>query len=369
MAYTVTYATGWEAGVLSFYQQSNWIHSGVVPAINTNANFLHRTLSGVGSNYSLNFNEGNAPTINFISPIFPISSRWVNFWYKTSSTYPAASATALFFLNSANNYQAAINFNYSNQSLDLYVDNALKGSSASGTWITNRAYWVSIYYVADPAAGRMKIYLNGVLVLDTTLFSPPLSDTSSTGVAGWQKISFGRQSGITTFPAALNNHGFSGYIDDLIITDDDGGTIVASPPFSECIGFPASLDADASVGLTPVPVGSNFNNVNDFPAQQVTYNQATVSGQEDLYGVAAMSLTPASITAVSVWSQAARDGLISQAEIKVVSGASTTYGTVEVLPASPAFGSIARFFGFNPNGGAAWTKATVDALEVGIRFT
>lgn len=366
MAYAVTYATGWEAGILSFYTQNGWTaSSGFPPTIQTNTNFLHRSLGGIGSNYSLNFGNSGA---QYYSPIVSATSRWVSFWLKTDSGLSGVARVPILFTTNTSVFQSGLVFNVASQRVEYYVNNTLQASSAAGTWQVTFAYWVSIYYKADPSAGRMRVYLNGVQVLDSGV-----TDTSDTGLANWSKIAFGYSNTVTSTLTPLNSFGlnsfFAGSLDDLIVTDDDGGTITVTPPFNECFGTASAADSDVSTGLVPSPSAPNYNNINDFPAQQVTYNQANTVGAEDVYGIANMTASPTSIPAVTVWAQASRDGAITQAEIKVVSGASSTYGTVEVLQASPVFSSIARFLATDPNGSIAWTKAAVDALSIGIRFT
>lgn len=355
MAYTVLHATGWEAGDLNFYAQAGWLTTGVV-TIQSVAPYIHRTGLGYGGSYSVLMQEFPGATLR--SPTLPAGGRWLNFWYGTTAGLYSFLTPPIYF-TLGGTYQAALVFNYFNQRVDFYCDGVLIASSAAGTWVPGTPYWVSVFYEADPVAGRCKVYLDGVLVLDTGV-----TDTSTAGVAGWDGFSFGY---VYSFP--VPNYGaWGGAIDDLSVTDDDGGTIT-SPPFLECYAISQVPGSDVTTGLTPNPGAPNYGNVDDIPAQQVSYNEATAAGQEDLYGLVPMAVTPASIPIVAVWAQATRDGAITQGELHVVSGLSDTYGTAETLPATPSFGSIARFFAEDPDGPAAWDQTSVDALQVGIRFS
>lgn len=355
MAYTVLYASGWEAGTLGFYTQAGWTVSSGTVTIQSVAPYLHKTGLGYGGAYSVFLNE--FPGAALRSPTLPAGGRWINFWYGTTPALWSALNPPLYFTLGGSSYQAAVVFNYFSQRVDFYCDGVIVASSSVGTWVPGTPYWVSVFYEADPVAGRCKVYLDGVMVLDTGV-----GDTSTAGVAGWDGFTFGYVG------VGPNYGGWGGAIDDLSVTDDDGGTIT-SPPFPECYAIAQVPGSDVTTGLTPNPGAPNYGNVDDIPAQQVTYNEATAPGQEDLYGLVAMAVAPASIPIVAVWAQATRDGGITQGELHVVSGLSDTYGTVETLPATPSFGSIARYFAENPDGPAAWSQVTVDAMQIGIRFT
>lgn len=355
MAYTVLYASGWEAGALGFYTQIGWTNTSGNVSIQSVAPYVHQTGLGYGGTYSVLMQE--FPGANFKSPLLPSGGRWLNFWYGTTAGLWNLLNPPLYFTLGGASYQAALLFNYFAQRLDFYCDGVLVASSPAGSWVPGIPYWVSVFYDADPVAGRCKVYLDGILALDTGI-----TDTSTSGLAGWDGFSFG-------FAGVGPNYGnWGGAIDDVSLTDDDGGTIT-TPPFAECYAIAQVPGSNVSTGLTPNPVVPNYDNVNDIPAQQVDYNEATAVGQEDLYGLVPMAVAPASIPIVAVWSQATRDGAITQAELHVVSGLSNTYGTPDPLPATPAYGSIARYFPLNPDGLVAWNQATVDALQVGIRFT
>ena len=281
MAYTVLHATGWEAGTLGFYTQAGWVPGGAV-TIQSVAPYIHQTGLGYGGAYSVLLTEFPGATLK--SPLLPAGARWLNFWYGTTLTLWNFLNPPLYFTLGGASYQAALVFNYYGQRIDFYCDGVLVASSAAGTWVPGTPYWVSVFYEADPVSGRCKVYLDGVQVLDTGV-----GDTSTAGVAGWDGFSFGH------IGIGPNYGSWGGAIDDLSVTDDDGGAIT-SPPFSECYAISQVPGSDVSTGLTPNPVPplGNYENVDDIPAQQVTYNEATAPGQEDLYGLVPMTVTPAS---------------------------------------------------------------------------
>lgn len=373
MAYTVLYATGFEArGQVSqytgtqtgwdfqFYLEHGWVTTAFYYGLSTTASTLHRSITGSGGSVSFEVgNFGAGTRTPFLGP----TARWLNFALIPNG----ATTRTLYFLDATANHQCAIAFDSLGRVL-FYRSNVLLQSSATGVVSQLQNSWIAIYMRCDPAVGEVRVFVNGVEVagagpgpVGTPFYS---GNTAYTGVADWQSVGFGLYS---TFDLGR----WYGFIDDLVITDDDGGTITTAPPFPEVFGVPQVPNTVVSGTLTPstgLPADrwGNVNNIN--PIQTTTYNEATIPGQEDLYGITPISVAPAAIWGVSVWTRSQRDGAISTEELRVVSGASDTYGTPLLLPAGPSYDVDARFFGQDPAGGV-WTQVAVDALQVGIRFS
>lgn len=369
MAYTVLYATGfeargsatqWQGWDFQFYLEHGWVPSGIYHNLSTTTTNLHRSVTGNGGSVSLNPGDFG---IGVRTPNLGSTARWINF-----AMIPNGPATrVLYFFDAAISHQCGIMFDSVGR-VSFYLSNVLVQSSAIGVVSQVQNSWISIYMKCDPVVGVVRVFVNGVEVagagpapVGTPFYS---GNTAYTGLATWNYASFG-------YPIGFNIGQWAGHIDDFVVTDDDGGTITTTPPIPEVYGVPQVPNAVVSGTLTPstgLPA-DRWGNVNDInPLQTTDYNEATSTGQGDLYGITPMVAAPAAIWDVSVWTRSQRDGAISTEEIRVVSGVSDTYGTPLVLPAGPSYDVDARHFGQNPAGGV-WTQVTVDALQVGIRFS
>jgi hypothetical protein len=250
--------------------------------------------------------------------------------------------------------QVMFNFN-TDGSIVLYRDTFAVHTTAPGVWNPNVNHWFSIRLDAKNVGGECTLFIDGAQILTFT------GDLVAQATEDWDQVTWGNRFG-------------SGYnwetatLDDVLITDDDGGTLLT--PMPESYGFPVAANGVVSGNLVGVPVtlANRYQNINEVPVSQATYNLAAAINDEDLYDYAAPP-TGATVQCVAVYAEAGRDGTITQGEIHVVSGASDTYGTVETLPASPSFGVVDRLFTRNPDGDVAWNAASLAALQAGFRFT
>lgn len=343
MAYLATYATGFEGGLFAYYTENGYTTTGNV-LINSVVANLHRSLSGIGGNYSMSVDGSLQP------PAVSSTSRWVHFWFK--ATVFTGAHDIQFSVGGLR--QFTVRFNANAQRVDLYRDFTLVATSVDGAWIPTTPHWLAIHLVAASAGGLCTVFIDGV---QAVTFS---GDTAEQAADGWSRVSLG--GGFFGF------NGITGYVDDLLITDDDGGAMTT--PLAEAFGYPIFPDAVISGNLTGVPiVGANrYQNIDEQPASQTDYNLAVAVNDEDLYSLTTPA-TPTTVYAVAIWAEAARDGAITQGSIRTVSGASDTYGTAYVLPAAPSYGTFPRVHARNPDGDVAWTLASITALQVGLKFT
>lgn len=334
--------SGAEAGVFSSYTAAGWTF-GYSVGIDATVGNLHRSSGAVGGNYSFLL----APGV-LISPYLPTSARWLHFWFL-----PIGIANqAVVFLIGVNR-QFTVLFNGSGQRVDLYLATGLVASSAGGTWTQGVGHWLAINLKADNA-GTCEVFVDGVSVVAYS------GDTQESASPDWDRFSLG--DAFSVWP------GMTGNVDDIICTDDDSGAMVL--PLAEaylCPIFPTSVISGNLTGSSATGP-DRYQNVDEQPVNRADYNEAAAVSDEDLYG---LQNPPSFIGChgVVVYSEATRDGAITQVENHIVSGGSDTYDTAVVLPASPGYGVATTAMARNPDGDVPWLIATVNALQVGARFS
>lgn len=134
--------------------------------------------------------------------------------------------------------------------------------------------------------------------------------------------------------------------------------------------FPATnpgslISGGVNMNLTLNTSPSNANNVAETTQDgDTSYVYSSNPGDADLYNLADLPSTPASI--IGVVSKAAvrkSDAGTRTAQFQLKSGATTSLTTPAVLGSS--YGYLSRVDTVDPNTGAAWTAAAVNALQIG----
>lgn len=126
--------------------------------------------------------------------------------------------------------------------------------------------------------------------------------------------------------------------------------------------MPAS---DASVQFTRSAGATNASCVDEAQQNALTdyVSDATV-GHADLYNIATISSTPLSVVAVTTRGYMQKsDAGARTANVQLKSGATTV--NTPTLTLTTSWQWAWRIDTVNPNGGAAWTPAAVDALQLG----
>jgi hypothetical protein len=137
-------------------------------------------------------------------------------------------------------------------------------------------------------------------------------------------------------------------------------------------GFPSSAAGFAVVSTNYINAGLNATPLNWYQVSDVTedgdtsYVYSSTVGQEDIYGVTALGLTPASILGVNVfafWKKSdsgGRGGTISVA----ANGSADTAEVSNVTP-SLSYTYSQKFLATDPTG-AVWTAANINAMTIGV---
>ena len=152
--------------------------------------------------------------------------------------------------------------------------------------------------------------------------------------------------------------------DDLYICDDQG---TVNNDFLGDIGI-RRLDptVNGTTNQFTANTGDNFAAVNqDNPDGDTTYVESSTVGHNDLYVIDDASGTPATINALQVVATAkSDDGGTKGGRNMVLSNSLEGLGSEYALTSS--YVPYQSIHETDPNGGAAWTEAGVNAAEIGI---
>lgn len=353
MAREILLATGFEAGVTGFYEAQGWelisgtSGSGVVATPNR-----HITRLGAGGAYAW---VKVGTTFGVVCPrVDSASARWMHCWMMAEHVTVSNLYDTVIQFQLAGAAQMALRISRVTGEITIRrggPDGTVLATSPVGTFNYSTGYWIAVYLHADNT-GTMRVFVNGKEVVSYT------GDTQALASGGWDRVAWTRySSGLAVI-----------YLDDVIITDDDGGMVLT--PLPEAYGQPLVPTEVVSGNLTGVPTTGTgrYANVANLPWDPSQYNEAAAPGDEDLYQMGGFVDMGGDILAVAVCANAYRQGLITQAELQVVSGGVGSYGAPEALAATPGTTTWCRHFSEDPAGGA-WTPASVNALQAGVRFS
>ena len=152
------------------------------------------------------------------------------------------------------------------------------------------------------------------------------------------------------------------YWDDIYICNSSGSV---NNTFLGEIRVQALLPTGtgSSTQLTPTGSANNWDNVNDIPGVDTTYNGSPTAAQRDTYALADTTLVGA-VAGVQVVSRMRKsDAGAASMKAAVKSGATVAYGTTRTLTATAT--TYIDQMETDPNTSAAWTTTNVNALELG----
>lgn len=157
------------------------------------------------------------------------------------------------------------------------------------------------------------------------------------------------------------------FLDDVYVCDDSGTT------HNDFLG-PVRVhllvpNADDAVQLTPNSGTTNYTQVDDMVGGgdgDTTYVESNVVGEKDIYGLTDLAAEYQNPEAVQLFWRARHDDSSGGASMAAIlkSGVTESEGPEKVL--TPSYLSYAMpLQATNPDTGAAWTPAEINALQVG----
>lgn len=245
--------------------------------------------------------------------------------------------------------------NDATQLLEAYIGTSTLVGTSTIPILIDTWYLIELHVKIADASGDLEVKIDGILDIDFSGDTKPGSDTTVNIINLYQ------------------NNGTNGrywYYDDLALNDVNGsddnswigdGKVILLPPYG---------NGDVS-GLTGQDADSvdNYLNVDEFPNDSdTTYNEGTVSGTYDLYGITGTTISDVFVLRLFPEGRArdtVADGGIGALGIKV-SGSSEYWATGTQL-----LTSYTRFTGaeylLNPSTTGTWEVSDVNLLQIGFK--
>lgn len=336
------YAAGGADLTARSFGQLNWI---------TNANVGSPGRALVGSYTAM----GNGSTLRGTFTT-PQTSAFVGFAMRIPSPTATSATIALLDQHSSGAVQLSFAPDPNRAALNIFRGGStLIGTTANNT--LNLATWnyIEIFATIDATAGVVIIRNNGQQIVNLTGLN-----TKATGNAWFDGISFSSGGQFSEMD-----------IDDFYLADTTTGPGIF--PFNTFAGDVRSIELNtvapgASTQWTPL------TSTNWFEVSQVhndgdsSYNASSTPGQTDLFTFAALSGTISTVLAVQLTGSYRKDdAAVHEITQQLVSGATTTNGITNFVPGGYVY--FTDLFQVDPNTGAQWTVAGVNALQAGYTLT
>jgi hypothetical protein len=243
----------------------------------------------------------------------------------------------------------------------VYRGDGLNGynSSPSGTLIAQSAanvwddnwHYIQLSAVIHATTGRVIIYVDGTKVIDFT------GNTKNTGTSNSIDLVRFKASKYVGASTLIQ-------IDDLYVCDDTGST---NNTFLGDVRVQAMLPtgAGSSTQFTPTGSANNWQNVNEVPYNNATYNASSTIGQIDLYALGDLTAGTTGVFATqSVAHMQKSDAGTGNVKVAIKSGAMTYYDPTQSLGSSVTAYTAVRET--NPATSTAWTVSAANAIEAGV---
>ncbi len=259
------------------------------------------------------------------------------------------------------NLQVQIHLDTANGTIKVYrgasqSGGVLLGTSGNNSFPTNSWFYLEVDVLISATVGKVTVYINGVAILAMTGIN-----TRSGANTILDSIIIGK--------IVNETNNFGSLIDDFYICDKTSG---AGPhPFNTPIGpvriytsFPV---AAASTQWTPL-ASTNVSQVQETAMDSdTTYNSDSTVGHEDTFTIGAIpaGLLPIAVQTTGAYRQ--DSGSTRAVANHLVSGATDTGGASQTCNGTYTYQR--DVFPQDPNGSIAWTRANVNACDIGYKVT
>jgi len=271
-------------------------------------------------------------------------------------TAGAWSGVFFYFNDSTNAAQASVTWSSSDKFLRVYRgnQNLLLGTSnlvcAEGVWHLLEFHWRTTTTTSS-TDGTMRVWQDGTLVIN----QPGNVDSTQTNNINVQQVQITNQT-----------NGTANAYDDLAVNDTLGtlnngqigeGAVVLLKPNG------AGSNTNQTIGGTNT--GANWSQENELPPSMTQYVYSATVGAVDTYALENIPTTGTwTVNTVEALAMAQNsDSGTGSIGLTVKSGATTNEAPAQVLAITPSY--IRQQYETDPNTGAAWTNAAVNALEAG----
>lgn len=209
-------------------------------------------------------------------------------------------------------------------------------------WAANAWMYFNMYLKVDDAAGRFKVYQDGVLIGDYTGDTKPNTSTQITGVY----MTVTRQDASTY-----------SYIDDVA---------VSSTEWWGCLCFERlALNADGAVAWTPSTGTANYACVDEVGPNDSDYVSALTNGLQDLYTLGDFDASGDKIPVVVTQHIRAKKTVTDDLAVKPLLKVGGTVHAGAPIQLSSSFANYKTIYNLTPTGGQ-WSDSLIDGLEAGV---
>lgn len=318
--------------------QSKWVVSG-----NSNNN-SNAVVAGRFGGQALQMQVNTSAVVNYARSFGAASSGSVGFAMRLSSL--AAMSLPVTYMSIAGNPNISLVVTTTGQ-LQAYrgYQATLLGVTSSPPILISTWQYIEIEWTINNGSGVFNVWVDGTRVLNLTGVN---TANSGTTVDTFTVSNGTTATGVTTA------------IDDVYVTTG------AATRLGESRVETLRPNADtATKGWTPNTGTVNFNRVSDVTCDgDTTYVSATAVATADLYGIGAMTTTPAAIFAVQLTGFAYKTDAATRAiNLALLSGATASPGANFTL--AGGYAKFDRVLETDPNTAAAWTAAAVNGLKIG----
>lgn len=171
---------------------------------------------------------------------------------------------------------------------------------------------------------------------------------------------------------------FIGYMCDIVVASGLAVYTSASDDFTAAAAFasgaPGTAPAMANTLSTVIAGNVTASGANWFSAAQnpvqggLSYVADATAGHEDLYGYPALSAAPLAIYAVAVKASVAKsDAGAKTLSLRLKSGGTDSAGSAGALAPGTSYGWLTSLYPADPATGTAWTAASLNAAQAGVR--
>ncbi len=212
------------------------------------------------------------------------------------------------------------------------------GTSSTGVIAANTSYWISIQYEISDGAGRVRVCVGGVEVLNLT------SVDTNNGVGSVDRLVLANRSVDTAIT-----------VDDIIQFD----TYTEVPRVN---GYQLRPSADTGTKqLTPSTGSTNFNLVNSATVSETTYVSGATAGLQDIYDFGNLPVSPTGVLCVVLGAYGGKTNANAQTAYLPVNGSDGAAFTLQD-PDTFFFRPMA-----GPPSGGDWTETSVNAMQAGFK--
>jgi hypothetical protein len=222
---------------------------------------------------------------------------------------------------------------------------------STGVW-----HWFEFHYTYGTSSGVCEVWMDGVQLC---AFS---GNTTNAGSGSIAAVAIGCGT-----PSGSGLYGFTGTVDDLYIIDvAAGGANTTRLGDSKIETLVPTSNAGPNDGTASA--GSNYQCVDDATLDTADYVTITnTTGQEELYGVGALSSSPYAIFATrAVLVSTKVDAGPAFIKPVVVSGGTEVDGVAQPV-LYPSWARQYTIYETDPHTSAAWTMSALNAAKVGAK--